>query len=94
MYISIKGCTILTIAHRLQSIADYDRILVFEKGALVQEGEPMGLLVNQISDREVTAQGKFSDMVRNLGEKLAADVLDIARESYMKRIGQTSNNKI
>jgi len=27
-----RGCTVLTIAHRLETVADYDAIIVMEKG--------------------------------------------------------------
>lgn len=36
--------TIITIAHRLQTIADYDKVLVLEKGEVVEYGHPHELL--------------------------------------------------
>lgn len=36
--------TVVTIAHRLHTIADYDRIFVMEAGELVEEGSPAKLL--------------------------------------------------
>ncbi|MDG5473713.1 ABC transporter ATP-binding protein [Jeotgalibacillus sp. ET6] len=33
-----KGRSVVAIAHRISTIADYDRILVFEKGEIVQSG--------------------------------------------------------
>lgn len=41
--------TILTIAHRLRSIVDYDRILVMEAGAVVEYAAPSDLLGDKTS---------------------------------------------
>ncbi|KAL1397442.1 hypothetical protein pipiens_000248, partial [Culex pipiens pipiens] len=37
---AFKGRTVLTIAHRLHSLFDYDRVIVLEHGAIVEEGCP------------------------------------------------------
>lgn len=39
-----QGCTIITIAHRLDFIANYDRIVVLEQGQLVEWDSPQALL--------------------------------------------------
>eukprot|EP00127_Corallochytrium_limacisporum_P006558 Clim_evm30s230 gene=Clim_evmTU30s230 len=39
-----KHCTIICIAHRLRTVADYDRILVLEKGEVSEYGHPSVLL--------------------------------------------------
>ena len=39
-----KHCTVLTIAHRLETIADYDLVLVMENGLIVESGSPLQLL--------------------------------------------------
>lgn len=36
--------TIITIAHRLQTIVDYDKVLVLDKGEVVEYGHPWELL--------------------------------------------------
>ena len=36
--------TIITIAHRLQTIADYDKVLVLDRGTLVEYGHPWELM--------------------------------------------------
>ena len=45
----MKGRTTITIAHRLSTIKDVDRILVFDKGRVVEEGTHDSLLKNENS---------------------------------------------
>ena len=40
----LRGVTVLTVAHRLHTIADYDVVLVMEAGRLVEQGRPHELL--------------------------------------------------
>ncbi|XP_055925768.1 multidrug resistance-associated protein 1-like [Argiope bruennichi] len=42
-------CTVITIAHRLYTVLDYDRILVLENGNIMEDGKPDDLLNNQQS---------------------------------------------
>jgi ABC-type multidrug transport system fused ATPase/permease subunit len=39
-----QGCTVITIAHRLDFIASYDRIAVLDQGQLVEWDSPQALL--------------------------------------------------
>ena len=36
--------TTITIAHRLQTIIDYDKVLVLDKGEVIEYGDPWDLL--------------------------------------------------
>jgi ABC-type multidrug transport system fused ATPase/permease subunit len=52
-------CTVLTIAHRLQTIIDSDRILVIDSGAIVESGPPEELMRK--------ADGKLRALVHESG---------------------------
>lgn len=43
----VKGSTIVTIAHRLQTIIDYDKVLVLDKGRLAEFDSPWELISNE-----------------------------------------------
>ena len=40
-----KGFTVLTIAHRVNTVMDYDRVLALHQGRMVEFGKPSELLV-------------------------------------------------
>ena len=41
---SLKNSTVLTIAHRIKTILEYDKILVFDQGHLIEQGSPKELI--------------------------------------------------
>ncbi|BFZ19876.1 hypothetical protein BsWGS_22915 [Bradybaena similaris] len=41
-----KDSTVLTIAHRLNTIMDYDRVIVMDKGKIIEMDSPQALLAN------------------------------------------------
>ncbi|KAF9525064.1 hypothetical protein CPB83DRAFT_897342 [Crepidotus variabilis] len=42
----LRGCALITIAHRLRTVIDYDRIIVMDEGQIVEKGSPYDLIYN------------------------------------------------
>ncbi|EDS36162.1 multidrug resistance-associated protein 1 [Culex quinquefasciatus] len=65
-------CTVLTIAHRLNTIMDYDRVLVMSDGTAIEFGTPRELL-------EIP-NGVFKDIVLATGPVEAENLMNMARK--------------
>ncbi|KYM76972.1 hypothetical protein ALC53_12582 [Atta colombica] len=63
------NCTVFTIAHRLNTIMDSDRIFVMDAGHLVELGHPYILLQQK---------GYFYNMVQQTGAVMTENLIDIA----------------
>lgn len=70
-------CTVLTVAHRLNTIIDSDAIMVLDAGQLVEFGHPHQLLANP--------DGQFRALVEQTGERSAKRLAEIAERSYQGR---------
>ena len=67
-----KDSTVITIAHRLSTIMDYDRILVLEKGRIVEYNYHVVQLIIRFDTpfRLLERKGCFYRMVNEIGENL------------------------
>ena len=73
-----KNKTILTIAHRIDTILDYDRILIMDDGNVLEYDKPQILLNNK--------QSKFSQIVK---ESFGIDIKNIK-----SHLSISNNNKL
>jgi len=63
---SFAGSTIIAIAHRLDTVIEYDKILVLGGGRVLEFGSPKELLQKE--------DGYFSSMVADTGEEMAREL--------------------
>ena len=70
-------CSILTIAHRLNTVIDYDKILVLDKGSIAEFDEPHVLLTRPGS--------QLSFMVDETGPQNAALLRGMAKARYEEK---------
>ena len=67
-----KECTVITIAHRIETIIDNDLIIVMKNGRAVEKGTPRELLIKQPGDKRITnVEGEFAKLVLANGESKA-----------------------
>ena len=60
---SFEGATILSIAHRLETIIENDMIMVFDDGKIIEYGTPKELILSN---------GLFALMVIDTGREMAS----------------------
>ncbi|EDV43276.1 uncharacterized protein Dana_GF16604 [Drosophila ananassae] len=71
-------CTVLTIAHRLHTVMDNDRVMVVDMGRVVELGHPHELLHNR--------HGYLHRFVEKTGVGTAQHLRYLAEQSYRKRV--------
>lgn len=70
-----ENTTLLTVAHRLNTIMNYDQVLVMSDGKAVEFGPPGELLENE--------KGVFSELVRNTGKESAVALKKLASSANL-----------
>ncbi|KAJ3291001.1 hypothetical protein HDU79_002770 [Rhizoclosmatium sp. JEL0117] len=63
---SFKDATVVTIAHRLRTIIDYDRVLVLERGKIEEYDSPLNLLKKEsgIFKKMCEESGEFTELLK------------------------------
>jgi len=74
---SFPGATILSVAHRLDTVIESDYILVLGHGHVLEFGSPVDLVAKP--------NGHFASMVRDTGDSMAQDLTRRAREAHAKQ---------
>ncbi|XP_023230117.1 multidrug resistance-associated protein 4-like [Centruroides sculpturatus] len=74
---NFKSCTVLTIAHRLNTIIDSDRVLVLHSGT-IQEFDAPYILLNDVNST-------FYNLVKNTGKTSEKDLYNIANNKISGR---------
>ena len=83
-----KDSTVFTIAHRLATIMDYDKVVVMDQGKVVEFGDPYLLIVNNEDDDAITnKEGVFTSMIMETGEESARALFIAAQRAYKQRKG-------
>lgn len=79
-------CTIITVAHRLNTVIDSDRIVVLDSGNVIESGHPHTLLSQPGS--------AFGALLDELGAATAAGLRARAADNYAKRLGGDDADKV
>ncbi|BES88771.1 Multidrug resistance-associated protein [Nesidiocoris tenuis] len=77
-------CTVITIAHRLNTIMDCDRIIVMDAGRAVEMDTPHNLLQNE--------DGYFYSLVQETGPQMAARLTNQAYQNHFALLNNTGPN--
>ncbi|KAG5892174.1 hypothetical protein JTB14_026412 [Gonioctena quinquepunctata] len=70
-------CSVLTIAHRLHTVMDSDKILVMNQGYIEEYNHPHVLLQNE--------KGLLRSLVDSTGPTISKNLQSIAKENYLKK---------
>lgn len=73
---SFSDCTVITIAHRLQTIIDSDRIMCMDKGTLINYGAPIDLLNDESTI--------LHDLVYSLDKSESSKLTEIASQAQKR----------
>jgi ABC-type multidrug transport system ATPase subunit len=99
--------TVLTIAHRLNTIMDSDRVMVMDHGKIVEFDAPLTLLQqsqamqrndNNNNNNNTTGQvamatsGYFAKLVAHTGQQSAEYLLQLARDAHEAKLLTRHNN--
>lgn len=87
IHTEFEHSTVLTIAHRLDTIIDYDKLVVLDQGKVIEEGVPGNLLM------QPAKESQFRQIVEENGQSYRMDLLSKAkftgssRQAYEQELG-------
>ncbi|XP_076295432.1 ATP-binding cassette sub-family C member 4 isoform X2 [Lasioglossum baleicum] len=83
---NFKHCTVLTIAHRLNTIMDSDKVLVMDHGQVAEFDHPHILLQNE--------RGHFTSMLKETGRLMFEQLGKVAEKAYKDHPEHTEEVKV
>lgn len=83
---NFQTCTVLTIAHRLNTIIDMDKVLVMDEGRIVEYDEPYNLL-------KENSTSLFASMVRQTGPDHERVLVESAKLAHLQRQEQANKSE-
>ena len=91
--------TLIAIAHRLETVIEYDTIVVFGNGTVLESGSPHELLWSSSSwtnasdatttTNTTTARGTFRSMVEDTGQVMSQELYRRAEEHHHEKLKKT-----
>ena len=77
-------CTVITIAHRIATVIESDKILVMQDGVALEFEHPFKLLAANDEDEDITRESRFAEIVKATGIETSKSLFEFAKTSYNK----------
>jgi len=78
-----KNSTVIRITHRIGSVMMCDRVMVVDKGIVVEFDAPFKLLVNSESDEKITRNSLLAKMCKQAGPMVEKAIFEAAKNTYL-----------
>jgi len=88
---SLQECTVITIAHRINTIIDCNKVLVMDKGNAVEFGEPYKLIKQSLEVSDEKKKSFLYSMMQSYGEQQVKELIQLASEAHFHRQEEKKN---